>query len=118
MLHKYKEGNMKEADHASHSLLSVENYYSQIQKEALAIIFTVKIFHRSLMVNYAGPLKGSYFVEVQSFESGLKCIRLQNGRCATQYVFYKKCSPDMVFIILLYVIMELNLLQTRSSSNM
>lgn len=41
ILHKYDDGNMKAVAHASRSLLPTEKNYSQIEKEALAIIFAV-----------------------------------------------------------------------------
>lgn len=46
ILHKYDDGNMKAVAHASRSLLPTEKNYSQIEKEALAIIFAVKKFHK------------------------------------------------------------------------
>lgn len=46
ILHKYKNGNMKAVFPVSHSLIAAEKNYSQIQKEALVIIFAVKKFHR------------------------------------------------------------------------
>lgn len=46
MLHKMPNGNMMPIAHASRSLLPAERQYSQIEKEALAIIFAVTKFHR------------------------------------------------------------------------
>lgn len=46
LLHKYKNG--KPMIHVSCSLIVVERKYSRIEKEALSIVFAVKIFHRFL----------------------------------------------------------------------
>ena len=48
ILHKTPDGSKKPVAHASCSLLPSEKHYSQIKKEALAIIFAVTIFHRYL----------------------------------------------------------------------
>ena len=42
ILHKYKDGTMKAVAHKSRSLLPAETKYSQIEKETLAIIYTIK----------------------------------------------------------------------------
>ena len=46
ILHKWKEGQVRPTAHASRSLLPAERNYSQIEKEALAIIFAVTKFNR------------------------------------------------------------------------
>ena len=48
ILHKMLDGSKKPVAHASRSLLPSEKHYSQIEKEALAIIFAVTKFHRYL----------------------------------------------------------------------
>lgn len=48
ILHKMDDGKVKPIAHASRSLLPAEKNYSQIEKEALSIIFAVKKFHRFL----------------------------------------------------------------------
>ncbi|PIO61562.1 hypothetical protein TELCIR_16908 [Teladorsagia circumcincta] len=46
--HRYKDGSEKAMAHAYRSLLPAEKNYSQIEKEALAIVFAVQKFHRML----------------------------------------------------------------------
>ena len=46
ILHKLPDGSRKAVAHASRSLLPAEKQYSQIEKEALGIIFAVTRFHR------------------------------------------------------------------------
>ena len=48
IIHKMPDGSKKPVAHASRSLLPSEKHYSQIEKEALAIIFAVLKFHRYL----------------------------------------------------------------------
>lgn len=44
--HKMKDGTIKTIAHAARSLNSAEKAYGQIEREALALIFAVKKFHR------------------------------------------------------------------------
>ena len=46
ILHKLPDGARKAVAHASRSLLPAEKQYSQIEKEALGVIFAVTKFHR------------------------------------------------------------------------
>ena len=46
--HKMPDGTKKPIAHASRTLLPAEKHYSQIEKEALGIIFAVTKFHRCL----------------------------------------------------------------------
>lgn len=46
--HTYPEGSEKATVHAAQSLTTTERDYSQIEKEALSIIFAVKMFYKML----------------------------------------------------------------------
>jgi hypothetical protein len=48
ILHKMDDGKLRPISHASRTLLPAERNYSQIEKEALSIVFAVKKFHRFL----------------------------------------------------------------------
>ena len=50
IVHKLPDGSRKDVEHASRSLLPSEKQYSQIEKEALEIIFVVTKLHRYLHV--------------------------------------------------------------------
>ena len=51
-LHKMTDGTSKPIAHSSRALLAAEKNYSQIEKEALAIIFAVSKFHRFIYGRY------------------------------------------------------------------
>lgn len=48
IFHKFQDGSMKAIYHASRSLTDTEKKYSQIEKEALALVFAAKKFHRMI----------------------------------------------------------------------
>ena len=79
ILHKMPDGTKKPTAHASRTLLPVEKHYSQIEKEALGIIFVVTKFHRYLygriftlhtdhkpLINIFGSKKGLSILYCQS----------------------------------------------------
>lgn len=46
LLHEYADGTIKAVCHASRSLTPAEKGYSQVKKEALALVFAVTKFHK------------------------------------------------------------------------
>ena len=49
LLHQMKDGTERPVAYASHTLAPVEAKYLQIEKEGLAVIFGVKMFHQYLL---------------------------------------------------------------------
>ncbi|XP_062539218.1 uncharacterized protein LOC134207530 [Armigeres subalbatus] len=49
LLHRFPDGSLKVVAHASRSLTPAEANYGQIEKEGLALVFTVTKFHRMLL---------------------------------------------------------------------
>ncbi|XP_055622938.1 uncharacterized protein LOC129766433 [Toxorhynchites rutilus septentrionalis] len=48
IVHKFPDGTVKATCHASRNLTAAESNYSQIEKEGLALMFTVTKFHRMI----------------------------------------------------------------------
>lgn len=48
IMHKFPDGSKRPVAHASRSLLQAEQNYSQPEKEALALIFCIKKFHKMI----------------------------------------------------------------------
>ena len=48
ILHEYADGSIKTISHASRSLTPAEKSYSQIEKEALALVFAITKFHKMI----------------------------------------------------------------------
>lgn len=48
ILHRFQNGTEKAISHASRSMSKAEQNYGQIEKEALAIVFALKKFHKML----------------------------------------------------------------------
>lgn len=48
-MHKFPNGAVKAIAHASRSLTEAEKGYGQVEKEGLALVFTVPKFHRMLL---------------------------------------------------------------------
>lgn len=47
-MHRMTDGNMKAVLHTARALTETEQRYSQIEKEALALVHTVRKFHKFL----------------------------------------------------------------------
>jgi hypothetical protein len=52
--HRWSDGSVKAVAHASCSLKSAEQNYSQIEKEGLALIFGIKKFHKYITEDISG----------------------------------------------------------------
>ena len=48
MSHRFEDGSERPIAYASRSLAPAEKQYSQLEKEALAIVFGIKKFHQFL----------------------------------------------------------------------
>ena len=46
LLHRFPDGSLKAVQHAARALTDVEQKYSQIEKESLALVFAVRKFHK------------------------------------------------------------------------
>ena len=77
ILHKYENRKTKPILHASRSLIAAEKSYSQIAKEALVIIFAVKMFHKFI--------HGREFTLQTDHHPLLSIYRLKKGGCSHTY---------------------------------
>lgn len=89
ILHEYPNGNRKAIYHSSRTLTEAERYYSQIEKEALALIFAVT------------KLQTNFWKEIYSGDrpsSSIIHLRKQKGHSS---VYSKSIAEMGVYIVII-----------------
>lgn len=91
LLHVMEDGSKKPVAYASRTLNENEKQYSQLDKEALAIIFGVKHFHQYL---YGRQFPGNKPLEYLLSESRAMPCHTKHGICETTTLgTVPQCSP-------------------------